>query len=792
MTPAARAHLTSLVAAFVVLKAIAYFLDRRSLVLNHNDSLDIWGGGYTHINALIPAKEILGWISVIVAVAILLFSNAFARNLLWPGLAIGLLAVSAVAIGGIYPAVVQSFTVKPSPLAKESPYIKRSITATRQAYDLNNVKVDPYPGNNDAPPADLATDQSTISTIRLLDPHVVGPTYTQTQQVRGFFEFNEQLDIDRYTIAGQTQDYVVGAREINYDSQIVNGNWQNKHTIYTHGYGFVAAPANKVVCNGQPYFVSGFLGDQVNQQPAGTNDECASRSDLIPTSQPRIYYGEKMADYAVVGRSGGSGNSECDRPTGATDAQYFTYDGSGGVPIGSYWRRLLYAADFKETNFLLSSVFNDKSKLLYVRDPVARVHKVAPFLTLDQDVYPAVVDGKILWIVDGYTTASTYPYSQVLDWKTATTDTQTTAQAFPEARQDVNYVRNSVKATVDAYTGKITLYAFDNTDPVLKAWNKAFGGKLVKPSSAISPDLASHLRYPEDQFKVQRDLLSRLHVTTANGFFTGDDFWQVPVDPAKQSSKLNQPPYYLFAKFPGQTQPTFQLTAAVNPRNRQHLAALVSGSYVNGRPQLKVLELPNDTLIPGPGQVWQNMTTTPAVTSDLTLFGRENSQPVHGNLLSLPVGDGMLYVEPLYIQNKDTNPQPRVRKVILAYGKYIAYADTLEAGLKDLVSQAAAGQPANPGDNSGNGSTGSNQGQQPTSGAVAAAVTKLNQAITDLHAAQQAGDFVAYGRALQALDDAVKAYQAAQAAAGTTSPTPGASGSSSPSGAASTNPSPSG
>ena len=422
--------------------------------------------------------------------------------------------------------------VKPSPLSKETPYIQRSIDATRDAYGLNSVKIDAYPGNNDAPPANLATDQATISTIRLLDPHVVGPTYTQTQQVRGFYEFNEKLDIDRYTLNGQTQDYVVGVREINYNSQIVNSNWQNRHTIYTHGYGFVAAPANKVVCNGQPYFVSGFLGEQTSQQQQDGSEQCASRSDLIQTSQPRIYYGEQMADYAVVGKPASERDAEFDRPSGATDAQYFTYEGNGGVGIGSMWRRLLYATYFRESNFLLSSVFNDKSKLLYVRDPVARVHKVAPFLTLDNDPYPAVVDGKIIWILDGYTTAATYPYAQVIDWRNATRDTQTEVRTFPEARQDVNYVRNSVKATVDAYTGKVTLYEFDDTDPVLKAWNRAFGGDLVKPRSAISTDLASHLRYPEDQFKVQRDLLARFHVTGPNGFFSGDDFWQVPADPA--------------------------------------------------------------------------------------------------------------------------------------------------------------------------------------------------------------------------------------------------------------------
>ncbi|NNJ63091.1 MAG: COG1615 family transporter [Dactylosporangium sp.] len=779
MTTAARAHLTSLVAAFVALKAIAYFLDRRALVLSHNESIDIWGGGYTDINALLPAKEILAWISVLVALAILVFSNAFARNLLWPGLALGLLAVSAIAVGGIYPSVVQSFTVKPSPLAKETPYIERSIAATRDAYGLTDVEMTDYPGNNQVPPADLATDQATISTIRLLDPHVVGPTYTQNQQVRGFYEFNEQLDIDRYTIDGQVQDYVVGVREINYASQIVNSNWQNRHTIYTHGYGFVGAPANQVVCNGQPFFVSGFLNTQSQEESTSGGERCASTTDLIPTTQPRIYYGEQMADYAVIGKEPGGKDAEFDRPSGETDAQYVTYDGDGGVPVGSLWRRMLYGTYFRETNFLLSSVFNENSKLLYLRDPAERVHKVAPFLTLDGDPYPAVVDGKILWILDGYTTASTYPYSQVIDWRTATRDTQTQASVFPEARQDVNYVRNSVKATVDAHTGKVTLYAFDESDPVLKVWNKAFGSKLVKPRGEMSAELLGHMRYPEDQFKVQRDLLAKFHVKEAKGFFSGDDFWQVPVDPARQNSGLNQPPYYLLAKFPGQDEPTFQLTAPVNPRNRQNLAALISGSYVDGRPHLKVLQLPSDTRIDGPGQVWQKLTTYPPVTTDLALFERENSQPVHGNLLSLPVADGMLYVEPLYIQNKSTNPQPLVRKVLLYYGKRIAYADSLEAGLQELVKLGAEQQTPGEGDEGTEGGEGGEpetpSTEAPATGAVAEAVANLNRALDDLHKAQESGDFEAYGKALKAVEDAVKAYQDAQAAAGGQAPAPEAS-----------------
>jgi uncharacterized membrane protein (UPF0182 family) len=765
MTTGARAHLTALVAAFVLLKAAAYFLDQRGLLLERNDSIDLYGGGYTDINALLPAKEILAWISVVVAVAILVFSNAFMRNLLWPGLALALLGISAVAIGGIYPAAVQSFTVKPSPLVKEPPYIQRSIEATRQAYGLANVRSESYPASVTVPSADLGSDQGTVANVRLLDPAVVNEAYTQLQQVRGFYEFADKLDIDRYTIAGKTQDYVVGVREINYDKLTTQqSNWQNRHTVFTHGYGFTAAPANRVCGAGLPYFVSGFLGEQTDSG----NESCTSPTELITTAQPRIYYGERMVEYAIVGKQNGK-DAEFDRPTGSAD-QYVTYDGTGGVPIGSFGRRLLYAAHFRETNFLLSSVFTPASKLMYIRDPRARVSKVAPFLTMDGDPYPAVVGGRIVWILDAYTTASTYPYSQRLDLQAATSDALTGTGTFAQARQDINYLSNSVKATVDAYNGSVTLYAFDETDPVLKAWNKAFGGQLIKPRSAIPNELNDHLRYPEDQFKVQRDLLARFHVTAPNEFFNGQNFWQVPNDPAK-TTDVKQPPYYIEAKFPGQDAPTFQLTTAVTPRNRQNLAALMSASYSNGNPVLKVLELPATTLFSGPSQVHQKMQNQDAARREITLFESSNSKPEYGNLLSLPVGGGMLFVEPLYIRSTAANAIPLLKKVLLNYGDYLAYADNLQDGIKQLVQQATGQTPPS---TPGPPSTGPSG---PSSGAMADAVARMQAAIAEVHAAQQSGDFDRYGKALKALDEAIKAFEDAQRAASNGRPSPAPSGS---------------
>ncbi|MBM0258416.1 UPF0182 family protein [Micromonospora sp. 4G55] len=773
MTNAARAHLSTLVAVFVLLKAIAYVLDRRAMLLEYNEGAKLYGAGYADVNALLPAKEILAYISVVVAIAIIVFSNAVMRNLVWPGISLALLGVSAVAIGGIYPWAVQTFEVKPSARDKEAPYIERSIGATRAAFGLGDTKTTGYAANNLTPPASLATDTSVVPNVRLLDPQLVSETYTQLQQVRGFYDFGPKLDIDRYSVANKTSDYVVGVREINY-GELPNNNWINRHTVYTHGYGLVAAPANQVVCGGQPYFVSGFLGEKAQEA-------CSSQAEQIPASQPRIYYGERMEkdDYAIVGQADKSRNAEFDRPTPTTGGeQYYTYTGEGGVEIGSFGRRLLYAIKEQESNFLLSGAVNDNSRLLYVRNPRDRVEKVAPFLTLDGDPYPAVVGGRIQWIVDGYTTAATYPYAERVNLQTETADELTNRGTFQLARENVNYMRNSVKATVDAYDGTVRLYEFDETDPVLKAWNKAFGGDLVLPKNAIPAELAEHFRYPADMFKVQRNLLTKFHVTDPGDFYSGQDFWQVPNVPDAPDSGQKQPPYYLFTQFPGQVDPRFQITAAVTPNGRQNLAALISGSYIDGQPKLEVWELPDQTRVSGPVQVHQQMTNNANIRQQLNLLSSNQAQVQYGNLLSLPFGDGMLYVEPVYVKSNQQDAYPLLQKVLLSYGdggSYVALADNLTDGIKQLVDQgkrAGQGTTPPPGGTPPPPPGGTNP--PPLTGELAAAAERVQTAIVEVKAAQTSGDFERYGRALKALDEAMTAFQQAQQSGGP-APTPSGS-----------------
>jgi uncharacterized protein len=795
MTTAARAHLTSLVALFVLLKAVAYVLDRRALLLEQHVSPGLYGAGYTDVNALLPAKEILAYISIVVAIAIIVFSNAWMRNLVWPGVSLALLAISAVAIGGIYPLAVQNFSVKPSLSEKEAPYIQRSIDATRQAFGLENTEVAPYRANNVVPPSDLASNTS-AQNARLIDPQLVSQAFTQSQQSRGFYDFGAKLDVDRYTIGGKAADYVVGVREINDDKLTTQQrNWLNRHTVYTHGYGLVAAPANQF-CGGLPVFVSGFLGDD---RPPG----CSSSTEEIKVDQPRVYYGEQSSEYAIVGQADENRKVEFDRPQEDNNAgeELYTYTGEGGVSIGSFFRRLVFAIKNTESNFVLSDAVNSDSKLMYIREPRERVEKVAPFLTIDGDPYPAAVDGRIVWILDGYTTSNSYPYSQKINLASETQDELTGQGQFALARDDVNYMRNSVKATVDAYDGTVKLYEFDDNDPVLKAWNKAFGGDLIVPKADTPASLEAHFRYPQDLFKVQRNLLTRFHVTDPQAFFSGQDFWQVPNAPDAPSSNQKQPPFYLNVQLPEQDQTRFQLTAGVTPANRENLAALISGSYVDNKPKIEVLELPDQAVTPGPVQVHQKMTSNSTARQQLTLLSNNSqSQVLYGNLITLPVEGGVLYVEPVYVRpGNQENAAPQLQKILMSYGDggtYVVLADNLKQGLEQLVTQGKQAQSGNSntgnsGNNSGNNNSGNNNAPPPAlTGELATAAAAVDKAIADVRSAQQSGDFARYGQALQALETAMNNFEAARNAAAGATPAPNASATPSAPANPSGNPSP--
>ena len=671
---AAQVHLSGLIAVFLLLKAAAYWLDRYGLMVKSEALVQGFTGmKYTDVNAVLPSLQVLTFVSLFVA--LLFIVNMVVRHWVIPTIGFGLLIGSSILIGGVYPAIVQQFQVRPSELVKEQPYIERNINATRAAYGIANADVQDYPGTVDPPtPEVIAANQGTLDNIRLLDPALASPTYNQLQQIRAYYSFNDTLDVDRYTLDDGQRGAVVAAREINIAGIPENQrNWANDHAVYTHGYGFVSAYDNTALTNGQPDFFESDIPPQ----------------GLLNIEQPRIYFGELSPTFSIVGAPEGSPPVELDYPDDASPTGQVnnTYTGKGGVAVGSLFHRLLFATKFQDTNILLTDLINEESRILWDREPLARVEKIAPWLTLDQDPYPAVVDGRIIWLVDGYTTSNDYPYSSRISVSEATSDSITvrTGSSAIAPRDQLNYARNSVKAVVDAYEGTVTLYAWDESDPVLQTWMKAFPD-VVQPRGEMPSEIEAHVRYPQDLFKVQRVVMSRYHVTDPATFYNGTDFWIVPFDPT-QAIQQFQPPYYLTLQMPGQEQPTFSLTTTFAPQRRPTLAAFmaVDSAPGDGYGTIRVLQLPSNTTIPGPTQVQNNFESDPEVSSQLSLLRRGGSEVDLGNLLSLPFNGGLLYVEPVYLRATQDG-YPLFRKVLAAYGSNVALEDTLDAALAKVLS----------------------------------------------------------------------------------------------------------
>ena len=740
-TVAARVQLSVLLGLVVLLKAAAYWLDRYALALKDNKL--ITGLTYTDVNALLPAKAILTGIAVICS--LLFFANIVRKSWLLPAAGTALLVISSVLIAGIYPAAIQQFQVKPSESSKEAPFIQRNIDATRDAFGLSAVEVKDFQATLNASAGQLSNDSATISNIRLMDPNVLSPTFRQLQQIKPYYTFGASLDVDRYKVDGVSHDTIVAVRELNIDGN-PSRNWINDHLVYTHGFGFVAAYGNVRDADGKPSFIVG---------------------DLPPTKglgdfEPRIYFGENVPDYSIIGGSATGDPVEFDYPddTSPNGQKNVTYSGKGGVPVGSLFNKLVFALKYQEQRILLSNLINKDSKILFERNPRDRVAKVAPWLTLDGDPYPAIVDGRVLWIIDGYTTSAGYPYSRKTTLSNATNDalTANSTSITAQGNQSVNYIRNSVKATVDAYDGTVSLYGWDENDPVLKTWMKAFP-KSVKAKSEMSKQLMEHVRYPEDMFRVQRDILSAYHVQTAAAFYGGQDFWRVPRDPSTFGANAgNQPPYYMTIQLPGSDKAAFSLTTPFVPRGgRENLAAFAAVNSQAGPDygKITVLQLPRSTNIAGPSQVASNFEAKPEVANSLSLLRQGGSDVVLGNLLTLPVGGGLLYAQPVYVRaTANAAAYPLLQKVLVSFGDQIGFSDTL----KGALDQVFAG-------NSGTSETGASTGSgKPTtnSNELANALASAKQALADGQAALAKGDFAAYGKAQDRLKAAIAAAISAQ------------------------------
>ena len=739
-TVAARVQLSVLLGLIVLVKAVAYWFDRFALALK--ESRLITGLTYTDVNATLPAKSILAAIAVICS--LLFFANIVRKSWLLPAAGTALMVGSSVLIAGVYPGAVQQFQVKPSESSKEAPFIQRNIDSTRDAFGLSGVEMKDYQATLSTNSGQLASDAATIANIRLMDPNVLSATFRQLQQIKPYYTFPESLDVDRYTVNGVQRDAVVAVRELNIDGN-PSRNWINDHLVYTHGFGFVSAYGNSVDADGKPSFLVG---------------------DLPPTTglgkfEPRVYFGENVPDYSIIGGPKTDTPVEFDYPddASANGQKNYTYTGKGGVPMGGLLNKLLFAIQYQEQRIVLSSLINSESKILYNRSPRERVSKVAPWLTLDGDPYPAIVDGKVQWIIDGYTTSAGYPYSQTTSLGTATTDalTANSTSITAQSNRNINYIRNSVKATVDAYDGTVVLYQWDDKDPVLKTWMKAFPN-TVTPKSEMSKQLLEHIRYPEDMFRVQREVLSSYHVQTASAFYGGQDFWRVPRDPSTFGANAGaQPPYYMTLEMPGSDKPTFALTTPFVPRGgRENLSAfaMVDSNYGPNYGKISVLQLPRSTNVAGPSQVASNFEAKPEVANSLSLLRQGGSDVVLGNLLTLPVGGGLLYVQPVYVKaTSNSAAYPLLQKVLVSFGDVIGYDSSLKGALDQVF-----------GGNSGTSSSGTpvTTTTNNASADLKSALQNAKQALADGNAALAKGDFAAYGRAQDRLKAALAAAIAAE------------------------------
>ena len=651
---------------------------------------------------------------------------------------------ASVLIAGVYPGAIQQFQVKPSESSKEAPFIQRNIESTRDAYGIADVEMKDYQATVATNSGQLANDAATIANIRLMDPNVLSATFRQLQQIKPYYGFPDSLDIDRYTVNGVQRDVVVAVRELNIEGN-PSRNWINDHLVYTHGFGFVSAFGNSVDSDGKPTFLVGDLPP----------------TDGLGKFQPRIYFGENVPNYSIIGGPKTDTPVEFDYPddASANGQRNYTYTGEGGVPMGGLFKKLLFAIQYQEQRIVLSNLINSESKILYNRSPRERVAKVAPWLTVDGDPYPAIVDGKIQWIIDGYTTSKGYPYSQVTSLTSATADafTATSSAITAQTNGNINYIRNSVKATVDAYDGTVVLYQWDEKDPVLKTWMKAFPN-TVTPKSKMSKELLEHVRYPEDLFRIQRDVLSSYHVQSAAAFYGGQDFWRVPRDPSTFGANAGaQPPYYMTLEMPGSDKPTFTLTTPFVPRGgRENLAAfaVVDSNYGPNYGKMTVLQLPRSTNIAGPSQVASNFEAKPEVANSLSLLRQGGADVVLGNLLTLPVGGGLLYVQPVYVRaTANTSAYPLLQKVLVSFGDVIGFDNSLKGALDQVF-----------GGNSGTSSSGTptTSNTDNASADLRSALENARQAIADGNAALAKGDFAAYGRAQDRLKAALAAAIAAE------------------------------
>ena len=664
----AKAHLSVLLAFIAILKALAYRLD--SMELLYSPRGKVFGASYTDVIAHLPALNLLILISLFGAV--LLLVNIKRRGWLLPATAISLWLAVSIIVGGLVPAAIQRFRVVPDELNKELPYVENHIDYTRLAYGLDNIEEKSFAASPDLSQDDISNNKQTVDNIRLWDPTVLAETYSQLQEIRAYYALQE-VDVDRYRINGELTQVMVAARELDQTNLPAVG-WVNERLQYTHGFGVVFSPANNVASQGQPDFY-------VKGVPATTT------VSELEVEQPRIYFGESAdsVEYVVVN----SLQDEVDYPL-STEGQtvaYTNYSGEGGVGIGSFLRRLGFALRYSELNLLISNQLSDDSKLIMERNIVSRVKKAAPFLYTDNDPYLALIDGNLFWIIDMYTVSDKYPYAQPADTRRINENS-----GLPV---NFNYLRNSVKAVVNAYDGTMNFYVVDENDPIMTAYNDIFPD-LFSSKSEMSSELLEHIRYPEDLFTIQSDMYRDYHMTDPRVFYADEDPWVIPSDSSTTPRVATlrgefteigfKPmlPYYLLMSLPGETDLSYLIFQPFNPENRPNMQSfLVADADPENYGQLIDFRLPKGEFVDGPSQVATRINQDPDISQIFTLLDQQGSSVIKGNLFVVPINQSILYYQPIYLQGEQ-NPLPEFKFVVVVFQDRIIMRETLSDALASI------------------------------------------------------------------------------------------------------------
>ena len=735
VTSRALAHLSVLMGLLAVTKAGQYYLGTYDL--NFSPRGTVTGASYTDVHAQLPALRLLAIISIVSAV--LFIVNIFMRRVSLPLAAVSIWVLTSVLAGALWPFFVQRFSVDPQELQKETPFIQRNLDATRAAFGLSLDQVDsqPFAASEDLTDEEVEANDALLQNVRLWDPGVLQLAYSQLQAIRTYYKFPD-VDVDRYVVDGEMRQVLLSARELSIDDLPEQSRtWANTHLQYTHGYGLVASLANGRTPAGQPEFL-------VSDVP-GTAETGAEA--VFPDDQPRLYYGEgfESEDFSLVD----TGQEELDYPGTRSN-----YEGEGGISVGGIFRQLAFSIREFDPNIVLSSLVTGDSSILLYRNVRDRVLRAAPFLSLDSDPYPAVIDGRVQWILDGYTTSNNYPYSERVDLGDLV---ESNLQGALDG--EANYVRNSVKIVVDAYDGDMQFYVIDESDPMIQVWRNAFPDLFTDEEP--SEELVAHFRYPEDLFKVQSEMFLTYHMEEPGDFYAREDQWAVPNNPTGgETAKVA--PTYLLVNLPGETEQEFVLTRPFTPRARNNMIALMVARSDPGKyGELRLLEFPETSPPLGPTQVDNIINQDVEISQTLTLLRQGGSTVDFGSLVILPIEESVLYVQPIFVIADNGGAGtgiPELKRIVIVYGENVTIGETFEEALGahfDLAPEEPPVDPEDPED--------PEEPEPPVVGEVAELLERAGRLYDRAQEALQAGDFAEYGRLITLLGEVLAEAQDAAA-----------------------------